>query len=91
MEPRPNKQSKEHPSVGLNAKINWQKKGAVEKQSSDEAQVFSAQETWVDSGEQAFKVQDVLLKFLLNEACGALINCSLLSYRFLLLKSLQVS
>lgn len=51
MEPRPNNQSKEHPSVGLHAKINWQQKGAMEQQSSVEAQVSSAQETWGDLGE----------------------------------------
>lgn len=34
MEPR---QNKEHPSVGLHDKTDWQKKGAVEQQASDEA------------------------------------------------------
>lgn len=51
MEPRPNKQNKEQPSVGLQAKIYWQKKRTVEQQLSDEAQVSSAQEIWVDLGE----------------------------------------
>lgn len=41
MEPR---QNKEHLSVGLHNKIDWQKKGAVEQQASDEA-VSSAQKT----------------------------------------------